>query len=239
MRLLERLGDHIARREIVVLAVELPAFPREHRDDGFHRLLPTLALVAHFNAEWMQLGRPRRLAHAELDTAAREQVERCHLFGDAMRVVGGELDHAVAEPDALGALAGGTQEHFRRGGVRILLEEVMLDLPSVVVAEFVGQFDLRQRILQELVFAPRAPRPRQLVFVEDAEFHDCDLTRLCRSWRCSRSVPGPSAGERHGPSRERSRAWRPARGSRRHGRPQPAATDRRRRAAPASAPSRS
>src|SRR5579883_1716506 len=89
-----------------------------------------------------------------------------------MRLIGGELDHAVAEPDALGALAGGAEEYFRRGRVRVFLEKVMLDFPRIVVAELVGQLDLRQRILQELVLALRSPRPRQLMLVENAEFHD-------------------------------------------------------------------
>ena len=45
-------------------------------------------------------------------------------------------DHGPGDqPDALGALAGGAQEHLGRGGVRVLLEEVVLDLPDVVDAE--------------------------------------------------------------------------------------------------------
>ena len=109
---------------------------------ALHRLLPALALVAHADVEGMQLGRPRRLAHAEIDAAARQQIERGDALGDAVRLVGGELDHAVAEPDALGALAGGAEEDLGRGGVRVLLEEVMLDLPGVVVAQLVGELDL-------------------------------------------------------------------------------------------------
>src|SRR5207237_5933175 len=92
-----------------------------------------------------------------------------------MRLIGGELHDAVAEPDALGALAGGTEEDFRRRGVRVLLEEVMLDFPGVVVAELVGELDLAERILQQLILALRAPRARQLMLVEDAEFHDLPL----------------------------------------------------------------
>src|SRR4051794_4107649 len=89
-----------------------------------------------------------------------------------MRLIGGELHDAMAQPDALGALAGRAQEDFRRRRVRVLLEEVVLDLPRVVVAELVGELDLAERILQQLVLALRAPRARQLMLVEDAEFHD-------------------------------------------------------------------
>nr|WP_247389658.1 MULTISPECIES: hypothetical protein [unclassified Bradyrhizobium] len=45
----------------------------------------------------------------------------------ARRMVGGELENAVAEPDVFRALAGGGEEGFRRGRVRIFLEEMMLD----------------------------------------------------------------------------------------------------------------
>src|SRR5256885_3947307 len=115
-----------------------------------------------------------------------------------MRLIGGELDHAVAEPDALGALAGGAEEDFRRGGVRVLLEEMVLDLPGVVVAQLVGELDLAERILQELVLALRTPRPGQLVFVEDAEFHGCILTAgvipsVARDLYGSVKVPRPTA----------------------------------------------
>ena len=62
-----------------------------------------------------------------------------------------DLDDAVAEPDALGARRRGGQEHLRRGRVRVLLEEVVLDLPDVVEPEPVGQLDLGQRVLQQRV----------------------------------------------------------------------------------------
>jgi hypothetical protein len=82
----------------------------------------------------------------------------------------------VTQPDALGALAGGAEEDLGRGGVRVLFQEVMLDLPGVVVAELVGELNLAERILQELVLARGTPRPRELVLVEDAEFHGSVLT---------------------------------------------------------------
>ena len=201
VRLLQRLGDHVARGEIEILAVELPALLGEHRHDGLDRLFPAVALVAHLHAERMELGRSRRLAHAELDAAAGQEIERGHLLRDAMRLVGRELDDAVAEADALGALAGRAEKNFRRRGVRVLLEEVMLHFPRIVVAQPVGELDLRQRVLQQLVLALRAPRPRQLVLVEDAELH---LTCPCRKWRCGRSGSGSCRPARRGPSRDRS-----------------------------------
>src|SRR5271155_5618016 len=55
--------------------------------------------------------------------------------------------------------------------MRILFEKVVFDLPGVVVAEPVGQFDLIERILVEPQFAARLPWPRQLELVENAELH--------------------------------------------------------------------
>ena len=100
-----------------------------------------------------------------------DQVERGDALGDARGRVGGELHDAVAEPDVLGALAGGAEKHLGRRRMRVLLEEVVLDLPGVVVAEPVGQLDLVERVLIELAFVVRPPRARQLQLVEDAEFH--------------------------------------------------------------------
>jgi hypothetical protein len=41
--------------------------------------------------------------------------------------------------------------------------------PSVVDAEPVGQLDLIERVLRQLALVALDPRPRQLVFVENAE----------------------------------------------------------------------
>jgi hypothetical protein len=70
-------------------------------------------------------------------------------------MVGGELENAVAEPDVLRALARRGQERFRRGRVRIFLEEVMLDDPGMVVAKLVGEFHLRECVLVELELVAR------------------------------------------------------------------------------------
>jgi len=105
----------------------------------------------------VQLHRPLPLAEPQLDAAAREQIQRGHALGDADRMVGRELDDAVAEADALRALGRRAQEHLGRRAVRVLLEEVVLDAPGVVEAEPVGQLDLAERVLQELVLASLTP----------------------------------------------------------------------------------
>ena len=65
----------------------------------------------------------------------------------------------------------------------ILLQEVVLDLPGIVVAKLVRQFDLVERVLIELALIVRSPRARELQFIEDAEFHDfpCALPYLLTS----------------------------------------------------------
>ncbi len=114
VRLLVRLGDDVARGKVEELAVELDGLLGEARHQRPHRLLPHVALVAHPPAERMQLDRPLPLAEAELHAAPAEQIERGHPLGHADRVVRGELDDAVAEPDPLGPLGRRAQEHLGR-----------------------------------------------------------------------------------------------------------------------------
>ena len=45
------------------------------------------------------------------------------------------------------------QEHLRRGGVGVLLEEVVLDLPHVVEPQPVGELDLLERLAEQLGLA--------------------------------------------------------------------------------------
>src|SRR5439155_11297223 len=88
-----------------------------------------------------------------------------------------ELDDAMAEADACRALAGGAEKDFRRGAMRVLLEEVVLDAPRVVEAEPVGELDLRERVLEELVLATFLPRTGKLELVEDPELHLAEAYR--------------------------------------------------------------
>jgi hypothetical protein len=53
----------------------------------------------------------------------------------------------------------------------ILLEEVVLDFPSMIEPELIGQHDLVEGFLEESEFVVLAPGLGQLMFVEDAEFH--------------------------------------------------------------------
>ena len=58
-----------------------------------------------------------------------------------------------------------------RGGVGVFLQEVVLDLPGVVVAEPVGEHDLLQRLVEQPRLVALVPGLGQLVLVEDPEPH--------------------------------------------------------------------
>ena len=179
VRLLHRLGHDHAQRHVEVLALVFAGAVLEHRDDGAHRLLEDFALVLHVDAERLEFGDRGTFAHAEFGPAARQQVEHRHALGDVGGMVCGELQDAVAQPDLLGALAGRRQERGGRGRVGIFLEEVVLDLPGIVVAQPVGELELAQRVLVEPVLVAFLPGSRQLQLIEDAELHGPFLP-VCR-----------------------------------------------------------
>ena len=68
--------------------------------------------------------------------------------------------------------------------MRIFLQEVVLDLPDIVDAELVAEFDLRERLLVQAALGILAPGLRQLVFVEHAEFHRSLLLELRHRCHC-------------------------------------------------------
>ena len=55
--------------------------------------------------------------------------------------------------------------------MRVLLEEVVLDLPDGVEAHAVGELDLLEGVLDQALLAVVAPRAGELVLVEDPEAH--------------------------------------------------------------------
>ena len=181
VRFLDRLGHDVARRHLHELAVDAGERRLDHAADrGLEALEPGVALAQRIDLEAGELGLARRLAAAELDPAVGDEVEHRHPLGGARRVVelrGGE-DDAVAETDLRRALAAGGEEHLRRRGVAVLLEEVVLDLPHVLDAEPVGELDLLERVLDQRLLAGVVPRPAHLVLVEDAELHAQDVNTL-------------------------------------------------------------
>jgi len=61
--------------------------------------------------------------------------------------------HAVSDANALRLGRDEGEKDLRRGGVRILVEPVMLDFPNAVIAELVGEHRLLEAIAKELRFA--------------------------------------------------------------------------------------
>ena len=62
-----------------------------------------------------------------------------------------------------------TKENFRGQLVRILLQQVMRDLPGVVIAKPVCQLDLVESILVKLTLGVGLPWTRDLELAENAE----------------------------------------------------------------------
>jgi hypothetical protein len=55
--------------------------------------------------------------------------------------------------------------------MRIFFKEVMFDFPCVIDTKSVGQLDLVEGFLEQPVLGAVGPWPRQLMLVENAEFH--------------------------------------------------------------------
>ena len=143
----------------------------EHWKDRAHGLLEHFLLGFHVAAERRQLGDRGALAHPEFNASLAEEIEHRDALGDARRMIGGELENAVTEPDVFGALAGGGEKGFRRRRMRIFFQKMVFHHPGIVVAKPVGGFQLRQRVLIKLQLIAGLPRARQLQLIKDAEFH--------------------------------------------------------------------
>lgn len=147
----------------------------EHRHQPPHGVLPHLTLVAESAPERVQLGRCSGFTHTQFDAPVAQQIERRDPLGDPRRVVGGKLDHPVAEPDAPRPLARSAEEDLGCRRMGVLLEEVMLDQPDAVEPKSVGKLDLLEGVGQELLIVAGSPRSGQLMLVEQAETHEASL----------------------------------------------------------------
>jgi len=139
----------------------------------FERLLPLRSLQILRHAERSQFGLRGRLAGAELHPPAGHEVQRGDAFGHPGGMVERrrELHDAVAQADLLGPLGGRRQEHLGGRGVRVLLQEVVFDLPHRMEPDPIRQFDLLQGVAEQSLLRALGPRPRQLVLVEQPEPH--------------------------------------------------------------------
>ena len=126
---------------------------RDHRE----RLVLAVALHHWVDAEGAGIARERARAAAEHRTTAGHVIELHHALGDVERVVVGERDDARAEADVMGLLAGGSQEHLRRGD-HLPAARVVLATPELLEAESVEMrreldvaLELEHRVLAQRV----------------------------------------------------------------------------------------
>ena len=54
----------------------------------------------------------------------------------------------------------------------VFFEEVMLGGPHIVVPALIGEHGLLESVLEKRVLGIADPRPRELMFVKAAEFHE-------------------------------------------------------------------
>jgi hypothetical protein len=190
VRLLARLGQHVATRHRERLGrVARIRVEHHHVGDLLGGLQRHRSLLLGRDVEAVQLQACRPLADAEVDPTIGDQVERGQALGGARRVVvlRDDLADAVAQPDPRRAGGRRGEEHLRRGRVRVLVEEVVLDLPRIIEAEPIGELDLIEGIAQETELVVVAPRLGKLVLVEDAELHDSSSAEPSRPLRVRRA----------------------------------------------------
>ena len=186
VRLLQRLGNHVARRHLDVLALEAGERLLDHAADrDLEGLLP------HGRACRRGRCRSRRARPTDDPSPVPNSTRPLDRWSSvatrsAMRagwLIGGRQVHdAEAEPDVLGALARRGQEHLGRGGVAVLLEEVVLGEPHRGEAGLVGGLHLVETVLEQLVLVVLRPRPRQRELVEQRDLH-CVTSDVSRSER--------------------------------------------------------
>ena len=167
MRLLERLGQHLARRHLPILAIPFKVVRLPDLGDHFERFLPHLTRRARVNPH------PRLLVGgaapgAQIHPAARQMVHHCHPLGYSYRMMVGQDDHSEPQPDALGEPAQRPEHHLRAWRHTESGQEVMLHEPHIVKPHFVRQANLLNGFLNDGVVI----QFRALHFVGEAEFHN-------------------------------------------------------------------
>jgi len=82
----------------------------------------------------------------------------------------------MADAHFLGAHRTRGQEDLWRRAMRVFLKEVMLDCPHRIEAEFIGERDLFEAIIEDALFGFAVPWTRHRNFVEDSKFHGLTST---------------------------------------------------------------
>ena len=174
---LERLGlDHDVVVAPALAVMREAAFGRPRLADDFDGLIEALGRLFDRDAEAVELGLPIALADAEIEAAAREQIERRRLLGDEHGIVPGQHDDGGAEPN-VARLRREIGKQGERGRDLAVAGEMMLDQEHVAEAESVGlDHVVDEAVVAEAVFeADRALGARA---AEQAELHGHVRTRV-------------------------------------------------------------
>jgi hypothetical protein len=102
----------------------------------------------------------------------------------------------MAQPDALGALAGRGQEDLGRGAVRVFLQEVVFHLPDAVEPKPICELHLFESITEQPFLRPLQVRPRQLVLVKEAKAHAGRILARYAGSGVQMQIPKPTASSR-------------------------------------------
>ena len=174
MRLLQRLGDDIARRHFDELAlVAGEGIFHQHPDGDAHAFELHVLFLGLGHEKSAQLGFRRTRAGAKFHAAIAEEIQRRDALGHPRRMVDvrRRLHDAMTDTDVPGALADRGQKNLRCRRVGVLFKEMMLGGPHVIVSALIGKHGLFERVLEQRVLGIAHPRPRELMFVKTAKFH--------------------------------------------------------------------
>jgi hypothetical protein len=152
-----------------------------NREQDFQRFVEARPCLLGGNAKAAQLLHRRGPAHADLNAALAEDVERRHSLGDPNRVVVGEWEEHHRVPDAhrAGQLADCAVQDFWGRGVGEPGLIVVLHRPEVGEPVLLGERHLLQHVVKRLVLAfAMFQRTVNLNLVEDPKIdHLCPLFR--------------------------------------------------------------
>ena len=170
MRLLQRLRDHVPRRNRQVLP-----FVGERRlgpvsRNQTKRFVDLLSRLLAIDAESLPFALDRS-SQPELDTPAADDVEEGRTLGNLERMVDAEGGEGSGRPqtDPLGVLREHRQEHVGRRAMAELARAVMFDAPPAAIPHRVGE----PRLLDGLGVEPGlCHAARFLQFGEDVENHE-------------------------------------------------------------------
>ena len=179
MRLLDGLRHELPLGNLVVPAlVSREGVVDEEGADHPEGLVPDLSRLLDRDAECLGVVPGGAPAGAQVQTSVREDVERGRALGHPDRVVTGQHDHTVPQPDPGGAGRQRGQEHLRRRAVGDLLVEVVFGRPVVVEPDLLGQHGLGERVPVDPMVDVLALEPGlgRLHLRDEAELHG----RACR-----------------------------------------------------------